>query len=301
MTNPQVPAITIKHLTKRFRRVTALNDLNLKVLPGEVLALLGANGSGKSTTFRLLLNIYRPSEGEATLLGTPSTELNGSNFDKVCYISEGQKMPAWMSIERFLNYCAGFYSDWDHDLCKQLIESFGLNSKQKIKHLSRGQSMKVAVASTLPARPQLLLLDEPFSGLDVETRAQLSDLLKSLAHKDGLAIIITTHDVEEVEPVASRLGILSHGKLCVDEPLQDYLQRHRLLELPANVFENLAEELKRNFRPTRLPNIGSAIFTESYSPELEERLRTHLRSNELATFSPMTIRQILTAHALPLS
>ena len=301
MIDPQVPAISIKHLTKRFRRVTALDDLNLEVLPGEVLALLGANGSGKSTTFRLLLNIYRPSEGEATLLGTPSTQLNGSSFDKVCYISEGQKMPTWMSIERFLRYCAGFYSDWDHDLCKRLTESFGLNPKQKIKHLSRGQSMKVAVASTLPARPQLLLLDEPFSGLDVETRAQLSDLLKSLAHKDGLAIIITTHDVEEVEPVASRLGILSHGKLCVDEPLQDYLQRHRLLQLPATDFENLPEELHKHFKPTRLPNIGSAIFTETFSLELEEQLHAHLGSDELAVFTPMTIRQILTAHALPLS
>ncbi len=102
------PAVETRQLTKRFRRVTALDSLSLAVLavlPGQVYALLGANGSGKSTTFRLLLNIYRPSSGEAFLLGRPSPSLDGADSDKVAYLSEGQKLPAWMSVERFLTYC----------------------------------------------------------------------------------------------------------------------------------------------------------------------------------------------------
>jgi ABC-2 type transport system ATP-binding protein len=93
MTDPILSTVRIRNLTKRFRHVTALDHLDLDVQPGEVLALLGANGSGKSTTFRLLLNIYRPTEGEASLLGTPCTQLDGQAFDKICYISESQKMP----------------------------------------------------------------------------------------------------------------------------------------------------------------------------------------------------------------
>ncbi len=296
------PPVLTRNLTKRFRHVTALNALDLRVEPGEVLALLGANGSGKSTTFRLLLNIYRPSEGEAYLLGTPSTQLNGHDFDRVGYISEGQKMPKWMSVEAFLDYCSGFYSEWDTDLCERLVASFGLPKQQKIKHLSRGQAMKVAVASTLPARPKLLLLDEPFSGLDVETRAQLSELLKSLAHQDGLAIILTTHDVEEVEPVANRLGILSHGQLRVNESLENYLGRHRLLVAEGLALEFIPEDIRSKFGSARALQTESKIFTEHFDAELESStLHTLSASGIQAKFTPMSIRQILTAHSLPVT
>lgn len=296
------PPVLTRNLTKRFRHVTALDALDLSVAPGEVLALLGANGSGKSTTFRLLLNIYRPSEGEASLLGTLSTQLNGSDFDRVGYISEGQKMPKWMSVDAFLKYCSGFYSEWDSELCERLVTSFGLPKKQKIKHLSRGQAMKVAVASTLPARPNLLLLDEPFSGLDVETRAQLSELLKSLAHQDGLAIILTTHDVEEVEPVANRLGILSHGRLKVNEALDHYLGRHRLLVADELTIDAVPAEIRPKFGVARALQTDSKIFTEHFDAELEAATLHALSQNGIqAKFVPMNIRQILTAHSLPVT
>ncbi len=295
------PVLT-RHLTKRFRHVTALDSLDLRVEPGDVLALLGANGSGKSTTFRLLLNIYRPSEGSASLLGTNSTELNGRDFDRVCYISEGQKMPKWMSVEGFLKYCSVFYSQWDSELCERLVSNFGLTKKQKIKHLSRGQAMKVAVASTLPAHPDLLLLDEPFSGLDVETRAQLSALLKSLAHENGLAIIITTHDVEEVEPVANRLGILSHGKLKVNETLSHYLARHRLLIAEGLQHVDLPESLRSKFGYASALQTESKLFTQEFDTELESIALNALKAHGVqARFAPMNIRQILTAHSLPVT
>jgi len=296
------PPVLTRHLTKRFRHVTALDSLDLKVDPGDVLALLGANGSGKSTTFRLLLNIYRPTEGLSSLLGTPSTELNGSDFDRVCYISEGQKMPTWMTVGAFLKYCAGFYSQWDDELCQRLLSSFGLNHKQKIKHLSRGQAMKVAVASTLPSHPDLLLLDEPFSGLDVETRAQLSALLKSLSHEEGLAIIITTHDVEEVEPVANRLGILSHGKLRVNEALSHYLGRHRLLLAEGLTHAGLPEALQSKFGYAPALQTESKIFTQEFNSDFEASSLKILSEHGIqARFVPMNIRQILTAHSLPVT
>lgn len=294
-----LPALAQK-LTKRFRSVTALDSLDLCVKPGDVLALLGANGSGKSTTFRLLLNIYHPSAGTSSLLGTASSRLNGQDFDKVGYVSEGQKMPKWMRVDEFLDYCSGFYSEWDKDLCERLLLGFGLQGKQKIKHLSRGQAMKVAVASTLPARPDILLLDEPFSGLDVETRAQLGDLLRSLSQQEGLAIIITTHDVEEVEPIATRLAILRQGRLQIDESLKSYLGRHRLLvaqglELPA-----LPETIRPKFRHARALQTESKIFTGQFDPELESATLSALAAHENgARFVPMNIRQILTAHSLP--
>lgn len=301
MPKTEPPPVKTSQLTKRFRKVTALDSLNLEISPGDVYALLGANGSGKSTTFRMLLNIYRPSSGQAAILGTPSVSLNGKDFDKVAYISEGQKMPKWMRVDQFLTYCSGFYTEWDSALCKQLLTAFGLPEKQKIKHLSRGQCMKVNVASTLPARPRLLLLDEPFSGLDVETRAQLGELLKSLAHKEGLATIITTHDVEEVEPVANRLGVLSHGRLCVNEPLTEYLNRHRLLHLKGCTLADLPVDIARHLKPIHAPSLRANAFTESYNQNVESDLQAQLPADAEAQFEPMNLRQILTAHALPLS
>lgn len=294
-----LPALAQK-LTKRFRRITALDSLDLSVKPGDVLALLGANGSGKSTTFRLLLNIYHPSAGTSSLLGTASLRLNGRDFDKIGYVSEGQKMPKWMSVEAFLDYCAGFYSEWDKDLCERLILGFGLQKKQKIKYLSRGQAMKVAVTSTLPAHPDVLLLDEPFSGLDVETRAQLADLLRSLSQQEGLAIIITTHDVEEVEPIATRLAILRQGRLQIDESIKSYLGRHRLLVAQGLELPDLPETIRPKFRHARALQAESKIFTEQFNPELESATLSALATQGNGVrFVPMNIRQILTAHSLP--
>jgi ABC-2 type transport system ATP-binding protein len=300
--NPDIlPVLETRSLTKRFRHVVALDSVDLAVHPGEVFALLGSNGSGKSTTFRLLLNIYRPTAGESSLLGVPSTRMNGTTFEKVGYISEGQKMPQWMSVARFLDYCAGFYPDWDAELCRDLVNRFGLTLNQKIRHLSRGQRMKLSLASTLPAHPRLLLLDEPFSGLDVETRAALSGLLRTLALDSGLAIVITTHDVEEIEPVATRLGILRQGKLIVNESLRDYLGRHRFLQAPEDFPHPFPEELARDVKTTRTAAGAVVKFTDTYSTDLEDRIRNGLPSATGITYSPMTLREILAAHALPWS
>ncbi len=288
-----------KALTKRFRQVTALDRLNLELHAGEVLALLGSNGSGKSTTFRLLLNIYQPTDGEAFLLGQPSRKLNGRDFDKVSYVSEGQKLPLWMTVRGFLDFCAGFYQEWDAGMCQRLVESFGLHEGQKLKFLSRGQRMKAALASVLPSRPKILLLDEPFSGLDVETRAQVSHLLRTLAQEHSLAIVLTTHDVEEVEPVATRVAILSRGELKLDEPLANYLGRHRLLQLEGASLESLPEELRALFRP--MPNTPPPgwYFTDRNEPALQERLQASMSEGARASLLPMNLRQILTAHSLP--
>ena len=291
------PAIRITGLTKRFRHVVAVDRLNLSIMGGDIFALLGANGSGKSTTFRLLLNIYKPSEGHAEVLGIRTTELNGLDFDQIGFISEGQKLPRWMQVGQWLQFCRGLYTGWDDTLCNTLMNEFGIHSKQRIKHLSRGQCMKICLASILPARPKLLLLDEPFSGLDVETRARLSQLLKELAHTSDLAIVLATHDVEEVEPVANRLGILDRGKLRVNEPIGDYIQRHRLCKIRKESFAALPAEMQRRFTPLRSEIPYSTYLTETFSEELVAEIKAATPADEAPEFTRMTLRQILSAHA----
>lgn len=221
---PQI--IDVQNLTKKFRRVTAVKDLTFSVNAGETVALLGANGSGKSTTFRLLLNIYRPTAGTANILGEDSRKLDGASFHRIGFVSESQKLPEWMTVGRFINYCSKLYPNWDRAFEDDLVKRFQLPAKQKLKNLSRGQKMKTAVAAVLPSRPDLLFLDEPFSGLDVETRAQLAELLRDATNESQMTTLITTHDVEEVERFASRILLLDQGEKQIDESLPSFLNRH---------------------------------------------------------------------------
>jgi len=296
----QRPAVRLSNLSKHFRKVRAVDRLTLDVMPGDVLALIGANGSGKSTTFRLMLNIYRASSGESSLLNIPSSRLNGSDFERVCYISEGQKQPVWMSVAYFLNYCGKMYPNWDQELCDSLVEAFGLPMQQKIKHLSRGQKMKLAVASTLPCRPKLLLLDEPFSGLDVETRAQLGKLLKKLSQDDGLATIITTHDVEEVEPVANQIAILNQGRLIIDEPLEQFMGRHRRISLDGIPPENFPAELAGRLIAVESLDGSLQYITDRYGDAFGGELQSLAPEGVRLSAEKMTLREILTGKAVKL-
>ncbi|MEM0967086.1 MAG: ABC transporter ATP-binding protein [Verrucomicrobiota bacterium] len=295
-----IPPVRIDNVSKHFRKVTAVDKLTLDVNPGDVLALIGANGSGKSTTFRLLLSIYQASSGEAYLLGTPSAKLNGKDFEQICYVSEGQKLPLWMTVEYFLGFCSQLYPSWDHDLCNRLVEAFGLPLQQKIKHLSRGQRMKALVASTLPCRPKVLLLDEPFSGLDVETRAQLASLLNRLAKDDGLATVITTHDVEEVEPVANRIAILANGRLQINEALDPFLGRHRRLTIEGDSEVSLPKEFLERVKTTQTLEGLQEFHTDQFDASMESELNSAFPEALSVKAHPMSLREILTKKAVQL-
>lgn len=294
------PVVLTENLCKTFKKVTALDRLNLQIFPGEVLALLGANGSGKSTTFRLLLNVYRPSSGRASLLGRPCQKLDGADFDKIAYVSEGQKLPQWMTVQAHNEYCSRLYSEWDHLFCERLMNGFQLDGTTRIKFLSRGQRMKAALTSVLPARPRLLLLDEPFSGLDVETRAQLSELLRSLAREHDLTTIITTHDVEEVEPVASRLVILNRGRTEVDEPLDSFLSRHRRVRVRSFPGDAIPQPPIRCL-PRKEVSADEAVYlTDNYTPDCEAAVRAAMPPGSVVDFEPVNLRAILAGKALQL-
>ncbi len=297
-TSPQNLLVATEGLGKSFRQVDALNGFDLQVAPGEVVALLGSNGSGKSTTFRLLLNIYHASCGEASLLGVSSGKLDGVDFDRIAFISESQKLPAWMSVRQFIGFCSRLHSAWDAEMADRLLEAFDLPPNQKIKHLSRGQRMKVAIASNLPAKPALLLLDEPFSGLDVETRDQVGALLVRLARDESLSIILTTHDVEEVEPVATRLVLLRKGKKVEDLPLADFIDAHAKISFPGADPESIPDGPVRILREKR-DSGGAPIGILSWKENDEESLRNHYAGLTLEITKP-SVREILTARAFPL-
>ncbi|MGB7743925.1 MAG: ABC transporter ATP-binding protein [Terracidiphilus sp.] len=201
-----MPAIQTVALHKRFQRVHAVRDVNLNVEEGAVYALMGPNGAGKTTLIKLLMNLMSPTAGQITVLDEGVHKLVGQGLEKIGYVSENQKLPGWMTVDRFLAYCRPFYPTWDTSLEKRLIERMDVPLKRRLKHLSRGQRMKAALCSALAFHPRLLILDEPLSGLDPLVRDDLMESLTELAAQT--TVLLSSHDLAEIESFASHVGYM---------------------------------------------------------------------------------------------
>ena len=216
-------------LTKRFRGTVALDHLNLSVPEGSVFALIGANGAGKTTAIKILMNIHQPTSGSAEALGIDSRKLAPREFQQIGYVSENQQMPEWMTVEYFLAYLKPFYPTWDDARAEELLRQFDLPRDRKLKHLSRGMKMKAALASSLAYRPKLIVLDEPFTGLDPLVRDEFIEGLIEGASE--ATILISSHDLAEIESFASHIGYLNQGKLQFSEEMTALSARFREVEV----------------------------------------------------------------------
>src|SRR3954462_14577290 len=210
--------IETQNLTRRFGRMEAVQDLNLAVPTGSVFALLGPNGAGKTTTIKMLVNLLRPTSGEATVLGVDSRRLGERELAQLGYVSENQQLPLWMTVRQLLDYCRPFYPTWDAALEKTLLAQFELPTDRKLKQLSRGMLMKAALLSSLAYRPKLLVLDEPFSGLDPLVRDEFIRGVLEVSDAGEWTVLVSSHDIEEVERLADHVGLLEDGRLRLSEP-----------------------------------------------------------------------------------
>lgn len=217
------------HLSKRFRATPVLNQLNLTVPEGSVYALVGPNGAGKTTCIQILMNLLRANSGSAEVLGQDSRRLAPGDFAQIGYVSENQELPEWMTLEYFLGYLKPFYPTWDEARAAALLRQFDLPPARKLKELSRGMKMKAALASSLAYRPRLMILDEPFTGLDPLVRDELIESLLETA--EGATIFLSSHDLAEIETFASHIGYLDHGSLKFSEEMASLSARFREIEV----------------------------------------------------------------------
>jgi ABC-2 type transport system ATP-binding protein len=216
-------------LTKRFRSNIALDRLDLAVPEASVYALVGPNGAGKTTTIKILMNLLRATSGCAEVLGRDSRALSPADYASIGYVSENQRLPLWMTVGYLMEYLRPFYPSWDAERAAQLLRQLDLPPGRKLKHLSRGMRMKAALASSLAYRPRLIVLDEPFSGLDALVRDELIESLLDSA--DGATIFIASHDLAEIESFASHIGFLHRGRLQSSEELSSLTARFREIEI----------------------------------------------------------------------
>jgi ABC-2 type transport system ATP-binding protein len=226
-------AIMTDRLGMRFGRHVVLEGLDLRVPRGSVYALIGSNGAGKTTTLQILMNLVRGFSGAASVLGVDSHRLGVREYARIGYVSEGQEMPDAMTVSEFLRFWRAFYPTWDVARERELLELFRLPLDRKLRHLSRGMRMKAAMVSSLAYRPELIVLDEPFSGLDPLVRDEFVEGL--LAHAEESTILISSHDLAEMESFASHVGFLDEGRMQFSEEMTALAERFREVEVTVDV------------------------------------------------------------------
>lgn len=238
------PVIEIQGLSRRYRTKMALDNVSLSVPSGCVFGLLGESGAGKTTLIRHLIGLLKPQQGTARVLGRDPVKDPEGTLGRIGYLSEDRDLPGWMRIDELMRYTRGIYPNWDDDFADDLIERFDLNPAQKIKTLSRGQKAKTGLVTALAHRPDLLLLDEPSSGLDpVVRRHILTAVMRSIA-EEGRTVLFSSHLLHEVESICDHVCMIHRGKVVLCNKLTDILEDHtRILvrfdqpQTPAPIFE----------------------------------------------------------------
>jgi ABC-2 type transport system ATP-binding protein len=214
------PVLTLEHVTKRFGRVMALDDVSLAVPPGVVFALLGENGAGKTTAIRILLGLAEADAGSARVLGLDSRTQDLEIRQRVGYVSEQPILYDWMTVAEIGWFAAGFYGGAYLAEYQRLVRQFHLTEGQRIKHLSKGMRAKVALTLALAHDPELLILDEPTSGLDPLVRREFLESMVDRASV-GKTVFLSSHQINEVERVADHVAILHQGKIAIVAPLEE--------------------------------------------------------------------------------
>jgi ABC-2 type transport system ATP-binding protein len=288
--------IQVENLWKSFVRHDAVRGINLHVNEGSAYALIGANGAGKTTTIKILMNIMEPTRGRVTVLGVDSRRISSRELNQIGYVSENQQMPERLTVDEYFAYLRPFYTQWDRDLEASLRAQLRLPSARKIGALSHGMRIKMTLACALAFRPRLLILDEPFSGLDPLVRDEFMEGM--LGQAGETTILISTHELGEIEGVASHVAFLEEGQLLFDEPMDDLRSRfrsvHVTFENPARVpFAPPNEWLDVRADGNVLEFVDSQ-FIDGYS---QEQLQAQFQSIRRIDVEPVALRTIFTSLA----
>ena len=223
--------VDIKNLSRSFGRTQALSDVTLRIEQGGVFGLVGENGAGKTTLIKHVLGLLKAKHGSVRVFGLNPVAVPADVLGRIGYLSEDRDMPEWMTVAQLRRYNRAFFPSWDEAFANQLQDQFELDPRQRIKDLSRGQRARAGLLVALAHRPDLLILDEPSSGLDPVVRKDiLSAIIRTVAD-EGRTVLFSSHLLNEVERVADWVTFLHHGQLALSAPLHDILIRHRRLVL----------------------------------------------------------------------
>jgi ABC-2 type transport system ATP-binding protein len=227
----RVKVVEVQALTRRFGDQTALDKISLEVEQGHVYGLVGVNGAGKTTLIKHLLGLLRAKEGTVRVFGLDPTLYPVEVLQRIGYLSEEREMPEWMSIHELMRYTAAFHPNWDQSYAQSLLESFRLDGKKKIKHLSKGMRAQTGLIAAVSHRPDLLLLDEPSTGLDPVVRKDILNAIVRTVADEGRTAIFSSHLLDEVEMMSDYVFMINQGTLVLQGALDEIKQKHQVMSV----------------------------------------------------------------------
>jgi ABC-2 type transport system ATP-binding protein len=269
--------IDIANLSRRFGSKTALNGVSLRVLRGCVFGLVGENGAGKTTLIKHVLGLLRAEAGSVRVFGLDPVSDPVSVLGRIGYLSEQPELPDWMRVHEFMRYTQAFYPKWDADYAEQLREQFGLDPSARLRVLSKGQRAKIGLLAAQAHRPDLLLLDEPSSGLDPIVRRDILEAVIRTVSEEGRTVLFSSHLLEEIERVSDYIAMLHQGSLVLCGPLDQIKSQHRRITIRFEAQQPAPPKIPGalavtgtgrewtvfcNTQTVRLPDIGVRVVNE---------------------------------------
>ncbi len=233
--------LKVEGLQLRFGRKRVLDGLDLSVQDGAVTVLLGGNGAGKSTLLRVLLGVLRPRAGTVRLFGLDPLRAHREVLQRIGYVPDVPDCPGWMTTRDLFAFLRPQYPQWNDVLCGELCEQLAVPMRTKFASMSRGQGMKSMLVAALAPEPELLLLDEPFAGLDPLVREQvLQGVLASLKAGER-TVLCATHELEIASRIADRVAVLQNGRVVRHGSLAEVLGEEEPVQVPSGLHKLLAD------------------------------------------------------------
>jgi ABC-2 type transport system ATP-binding protein len=223
-------AVELSGVHKKYRYFT-LEDIHLKLPRGQIMGLIGPNGAGKSTTIRILMGLVHPDAGEVRVLGhrMPAEQV-AAKWD-IGFASEDMRLYDSMTLGWHMGFIQSIYPNWDASYAQILLKRFGLRAEQKMKGFSHGQRVKAALLLVLARKPQLLVLDEPTTGLDPVARHEILAELTGVMAEEGRSILFSSHNTQDVEQISDQITFIDRGRIIDSMDKESYLDRWRRLRL----------------------------------------------------------------------
>jgi ABC-2 type transport system ATP-binding protein len=229
--SPNPLVIAIQGLSRRFKSKLALDAVNLNVERGQVFGLVGANGAGKTTLIKHILGLLKAEYGSVRVFGLDPVADPVAVLSRLGFLSEDRDLPGWMRVDELIRYTRAFHRGWDTTYAERLREQFQLEPEARIRHLSRGELAKAGLLVALAHRPELLVLDEPSSGLDPVVRREMLEAIVRTVADEGRTVFFSSHLLDEIQRVSDRVAMMASGRVVLQGRLDEILESHFRLTL----------------------------------------------------------------------
>jgi ABC-2 type transport system ATP-binding protein len=272
-------SIHIANLCKSFGTKAVLNKVSFDVPPGKVLALLGRNGAGKTTLMRIMYGLIHPDHGESIVSGLSSQGDPVALRYQVGMMTEECHLYPWMTGTLLEHFLRPLYPSWNHDFYLQMVKLLEVPLETRIQDMSKGSKRKLMLAATLAPKPKVLLLDEPLAGLDAVVREQILSTIIHILAEEGVTILVSSHEILEIERICDFVAILSRGDLILhldSEALKSRVRRvTATMETPLSL----------------LPSHPDILFTKARGAELELILTNYSEESTAALLRNFKVRE----------